>query len=169
MRQDSIMKTSPMDFEQGTALAAPTDDRIRWFETTYRVKLPEDYVAALRVGNGAIPSARVFHQGNRERLIERMLCLLPNPRNDQANGWYDMTVVMSQLDARLIDDENLVGMNVIPFAVLYAGDYMCLDFRASANSPVVALWDHEQSHDFQPVLETVAQSFTAFDKMLTQA
>jgi hypothetical protein len=157
-----------MDFEQGTALAAPADDRIRWFEATYRVKLPDDYVAALKVGNGAIPSRKVFHQGKRERLIERMLCLLPNPKNDQANGWYDLTIVVSQIDARLIDDENLVGMNVIPFAVLFAGDYVCLDFRANANFPLIAVWDHERSDEFQPVLEPIAPSFTAFDNMLTQ-
>ena len=156
-----------MDFEQGTTLALPTDDRIRWFEATYRVKLPDDYVAALKAGNGAIPSRKTFHQGKRERLIERMLCLLPNPKNDQANGWYDLTVVISQLDARLIDDENLVGMNVIPLAVLFAGDYVCLDYRGNPNAPVIAVWDHERSDEFQPVLETVAPSFTEFDNMLT--
>lgn len=156
-----------VNFEQSTALVAPTDDRIRWFETTYRVKLPDDYVAAIKAGNGAVPSRKTFFQGKRERLIERMLCLLPNPKDDHVNGWYDMTVVVSQLDARLIDDENLVGMNVIPFAVLFAGDYVCLDFRANPEAPAIAVWDHERSDEFQPVLETIAPSFTAFDDMLT--
>src|ERR1700722_12614400 len=157
-----------MQFEQGTALVPPTDGRIQWFETTYRVKLPGDYVEALKSGNGAIPSRKAFRQKNRQRMIERMLCLLPNPKNDQVNGWYDLTVVISQLDARLIDDENLVGMNVIPFAVLFAGDYVCLDFRGGPNAPVIAVWEHERSDEFQPILETVAPSFTAFDNMLTQ-
>jgi hypothetical protein len=130
-----------MNFMQGTPLAPPADDRIQWFETTYRVKLPDDYVAALKAGNGAIPSRKTFHQGKRERLVERMLCLLPNPKNDQVNGWYDLTVVMSQLDARLIEDENLVGMNVIPIAVLFGGDYVCLDFRDNPHNPAVAVWD----------------------------
>ena len=91
-----------MDFQQGTAVAAPTDELIGWFETTYRVKLPADYVAALKVGNGAVPIRREFRQGKRERMIERMLCLIPEPHNDQANGWYDLTVVVSQLGSRAI-------------------------------------------------------------------
>ncbi len=155
-----------MDFQQGTALASPTDELIQWFETTYRVKLPSEYVAAIKSGNGAIPNRKEFRQGKRERMIERMLCLIPEPQNDQVNGWYDLTVVLSQLDARLIDDENLVGMNVIPIAVLFAGDFVCLDFRRTSESPVVAVWDHERSRDLHPVLEQVATSFTAFDNML---
>lgn len=155
-----------MDFQQGTTSAPPTDELIQWFETTYRVKLPADYVAALKVGNGAIPSRREFRQGKRERMIERMLCLTPEPQNDQVNGWYDLTVVLSQLDARLIDDENLVGMNVIPIAMLFAGDFLCLDFRHTPESPVVAVWDHEQSRDLHPVMEPVAPSLASFEAML---
>ena len=155
-----------MDFQQGTALAPPTKVLIQWFETTYRLKLPDDYIAALKMGNGAIPCRKEFRQGRRERMIERMLCLIQEPQNDQVNGWYDLTVVVSQLDARLIDDENLVGMNVIPIAVLFAGDFLCLDFRRTPESPVVAVWDHEQSRDLHPILEPVALSFTAFEAML---
>jgi hypothetical protein len=147
-------------------MAVPTDDLIRWFEETYRVKFPGDYIAALKGGNGAVPTRKEFRQGKRERMIERMLCLIPEPQNDQVNGWYDLTVVLSQLDARLIDDENLVGMNVIPIAVLFAGDFVCLDSRRAPQSPAVAVWDHEQSRDLHPHLETVAPSFTAFEAML---
>jgi SMI1-KNR4 cell-wall len=156
-----------MDFQQGTALAPPPDERIRWFEATYRVKLPADYITALKKGNGAIPSRKEFQQGKRERMIERMLCLLPNAQSDQVNGWYDLTVVLTQLDARLIDDENLIGMNVIPIAILFAGDFVCLDYRGTPESPAVAVWDHEQSRDLHPVLEPVAPSFTVFERVLT--
>jgi hypothetical protein len=155
-----------MDFKTGTVLSPPTDDLIRWFEATYRVKLPSDYIAALKVGNGGIPTRNEFRQGRRERLIERMLCLIQAPQNDQIHGWYDMTVVLSQLDSRLIDDEDLVGMNVIPIAALFAGDFLCLDFRRMSDSPIIAVWDHERSRDLRPVLEPVAYSFTAFEGML---
>jgi hypothetical protein len=161
------MEDTRVDFQQGTLLAGPTDDLIRRFEATYRVKFPEDYVAALKRGNGAVPIRREFRQGKRERMIERMLCLIPEPHEDRVNGWYDLTVVLSQLDARLIDDENLVGMNVVPIAVLFAGDFVCLDFRRTPGSPAVAVWDHEQSRDLHPVLELVAPSFTAFENLLT--
>jgi hypothetical protein len=156
-----------MTFEQGTALAPASDDRIRWFEETYRVKLPTDYIYILKNGNGAVPTNKIFVQGRRERVIERMLCLLSNPQDDQTYGWYDLGVVISQIDSRLIDDENLVGTNVVPIAVLFGGDYVCLDYRCDPNAPVVAVWDHERSDEFQPLLEVVAQSFSAFDAMLS--
>lgn len=154
-----------MEFKAGSSLTPPSDQRIEWFEKTYRVTLPPEYVAVLKVGNGAIPETNLFDQGGRERLIERMLCLLETPRTDP-NGWADITVVMTQLDARLVDDEQLVGMNVVPVAALFGGDFLCLDFRADAESPVVAVWDHEQSEEFQPQLETVADSFRQFDGLL---
>lgn len=156
-----------MDFQQGTPLSPPTDELINWFETAYRVKLPADYVDALRNGNGAVPIRREFRQGKRERMIERMLCLIPNPKEEGINGWYDLTVVLTQLDFRLSDNENVVGADVVPIAVLFAGDFVCLDFRHTPESPVVAVWDHEQSRDLHPVLEPVASSFTAFDNLLS--
>ena len=155
-----------MDFEKNTTLPSPSDERITWFECAYRISLPASYLDVLQFGNGGVPTLRIFDQGKRERLIERMLCLLNNPKVDQVNGWYDLSVVVSQLDTRLIDDENLVGMNVIPIAVLFGGDYICLDYRSSPESPSIAVWDHEASEDFLPVLDTVASSFALFESML---
>jgi hypothetical protein len=155
-----------MHFKTGSAVIPPSDQRIEWFEKTYHVKLPPEYVAVLKVGNGAIPEKNLFVQAGRERLIERMLCLLEKPSSDDVNGWADITVVMTQLDCRLIDDEELVGMNVIPIAVLFGGDFLCLDYRADIKTPVVAVWDHEQSEEFQPQLEKVADSFRQFDGLL---
>ena len=155
-----------MEFKAGSSLTPPCDQRIEWFEKTYRVTLPLEYVDVLKVGNGAIPETNLFDQVGRERLIERMLCLLEKPSSDPINGWADITVVMTQLDARLVDDEQLVGMNVIPIAVLFGGDFLCLDYRADIKTPVVAVWDHEQSEEFQPQLATVANSFRQFDGFL---
>jgi hypothetical protein len=87
-----------MTFENGTTLPPPTDDRIRWFETNYRVRLPDDFIDALKAGNAGVPVCKKFQQGTRERMIERMLCLLEKPQTDGVNGWYDLTVVISQLD-----------------------------------------------------------------------
>ncbi|HVV99538.1 MAG TPA: SMI1/KNR4 family protein, partial [Planctomycetaceae bacterium] len=96
--------------------------------------------------------------------IERMLCLLPEPADDP-NGWYDITVILTQVGTRLTDNEDLIGADVIPIAALFAGDLVCLDLRYSFSCPVV-VWDHEQSDDFQPVFETVADSFTEFASLL---
>src|SRR5580765_667620 len=136
-----------MEFEPNTTLPPPTDELIRWFEDEYRVKLPDDYLAALKAGNGAIPVRKVFRNG---RVLERMLCLIPYPENDDVYGWYDLTAVISQLDTRLTNDENLIGMNIIPFGALFAGDFVCLDFRHNTRSPHIAAWDHERSEPFKP-------------------
>lgn len=155
-----------MKFKTGSSLIPPSDQRIEWFEKTYRVTLPPEYVVVLKEGNGAIPEANLFDQASRERLIERMLCLLEKTSSDQANGWADITVVLTQLDARLIDDEQLVGMNVVPIAALFGGDFLCLDFRGDTKAPVVVVWDHERSEEFKPHLEMVANSFPQFDGLL---
>jgi len=158
-----------MEFQPETSLPPPSNERIAWFEETYRVTLPIQYVEVLRVGHGAVPLTKVFDQGGKKRLIERMLCLLENPRTDQQNAWADITVVMTQLDSRLIDNQELVGMNVIPVAALFGGDFLCLDYRADLRSPLIAVWEHEHSDDFRPSLETVATSFSQFQEMLRRS
>lgn len=144
----------------------PSPNRVKWFEQAYRVTLPADYKEFLKSGNGGVPVQNVFCINRKERVLEFFLCLLDNPRDASENGWRDITVVISQLDDRLIDDENLVGMNVIPIAALFGGDFLCLDFRRDANRPVIAVWDHEQSDEFRPHLEFAAESFGEFTAKL---
>ncbi len=138
----------------------------RWFEKAYRVTLPDAFAALLRTANGGVPVASVFDQAGRERLIERFLPLLSNPKDEAVSGWCDITVVVTQLDSRLIDDPDLVGMNVIPIAALFGGDFACLNYRTDRSRPAVAVWDHEQSDEFAPHLEKVADSFDAFLRTL---
>jgi hypothetical protein len=155
-----------VDFDPGTALPPPSEDRIRWFEESYRVKLPSEYLELLRTANGAVPRDRVFSQGHKERSIERFLPLLEAPGDNREMGWYDLTSVLTQLDARLVDREDLVGMNVIPIAALFGGDFVCLDYRGGGAAPTVAVWDHEQSEELAPHLEEVADSFESFLRVL---
>lgn len=155
-----------MEFAPGTALPPPSPERVAWFESTYGVALPPDFLDTLLRANGAVPLTNLFSQGGRERLVERLLCLLDHPKQHPELGWYDITVVMTQVGERLVSDEDLVGMNVIPFAALFAGDLVCLDYREGARQPVVAVWDHELSEEFQPRLERVADSFAEFSRML---
>lgn len=157
-----------MNVKPYTAVSGPSPSRVNWFEKTYRLDLPADYVRFLETGNGGIPIANIFTVNGRERVLESFLCLLENPLTDPVNGWRDITVVLSQLDERLIDDETLIGMNVIPIALLFGGDFVCLDFRQYPTSPVVVIWCHEQSDGFDPHFENIAQSFSAFLTMLNE-
>ncbi len=61
----------------------------------------------------------------------------------------------------MLDDEDLIGYNVIPFA----GDCFCLDCRKNGIAPVV-VWYHEESDDLNPVFATVAESLREFLEML---
>ena len=155
-----------MDIKPGTTLPQPSPERLSWFEQSYRIMLPSDYLDFLHSGNGGVPLQNVFEIEGRERVVEWFLCLLDSPKDDSTNGWRDITVVVSQLDERLIDDEDLVGINVLPIAALFGGDFVCLDYRSTADDPVVAVWDHELSDEFSPHLEFLAESFTEFTTLL---
>lgn len=153
--------------EDSIILPLPDDEVISSFEEYCGVELPEEYKEFLKLNNGAIPQTNTFNYGGREYLIERFLCLLEYPESDETHGWYDLEVVLSQIDTRLTDNENLVGANIIPFAALFAGDFVCLDFRDN-KKPSISVWFHEESDDFKPVTIKVADSFAAFLKMLSE-
>ncbi len=75
-------------------------------------------------------------------------------------GWYDIDVVESQIGERLTDNMDLIGIEILPIAELFSGDYLCLDLRDSKGS--VCVWFHEKSEEFRPVIERVADSFEEF-------
>lgn len=153
--------------KESIVLPLPDNQIISSFEEYCEVELPEDYKEFLKVNNGAIPQANTFNHGGIEYLIERFLCLLESPESDETYGWYDLEVVLSQIDTRLTDNEDLVGAEVIPFAALFSGDFVCLDFRGN-KKPSICIWFHEESDDFKPVTINVAEKFTEFLKMLKE-
>jgi len=133
----------------------------------YHIELPGVYKQFLKTHNGAKPVTNTFRLREREYLVERFLCLLDEPKENAAFGWYDLTSVLTQLDSRLIDDEDPVGMNVIPIAALYAGDFVCLDYR-TGRKPCVVIWFHEESDEFAPVTEKAADDIGEFFDMLEE-
>lgn len=81
-------------------------------------------------------------------------------------GWYDIAVVLSQIDTRLTDNPDLMGDELIPIAELFAGDYICLDYRDSKTEPSICVWAHEESDVFSPTTYWVADNFSEFLEML---
>ncbi|MCU4969347.1 SMI1/KNR4 family protein [Bacillus toyonensis] len=156
-----------MKIKNGSELQSPNDELIESFEEYCEIKLPNDFIDFLKKYNGSIPITNVFLHEKNELLIERFLCLLEDPEDDEENGWYDIEVVLSDIDTRLTDDEDLTGINVIPFAVLFAGDFLCLDFREKEIPPVV-VWYHEESEELNPVTSEVADNFSEFLSMLKE-
>lgn len=60
----------------------------------------------------------------------------------------------------------MIGVEVLPIAELFAGDYVCLDYREDKENPFICVWSHEESGDFEPVTHKVANTFSEFVQML---
>lgn len=63
------------------------------------------------------------------------------------------------------DIEDLIGVEVLPIAELFAGDYACLDFRENKETPTVCVWSHDNSEELAPVTYKAADSFSEFIDM----
>lgn len=149
-----------MKIEVLNSTGKPSDSCVASFEKYCRTKLPEDFLEFTCYGNGGYPKKGSFKHFNNERLIERFLPLMDDPNADSSNGQYDMAVVETQIGERLTSNPDQIGCTLIPFAALFAGDFLCFDYRENMKSPVVVLWDHSRSEEFSPFTEPVANSFS---------
>lgn len=134
-------------------------------EEQWRLILPVDYRMFIKQYNGAIPNTRSFIFFGNKFVINRFLCILRNPQNSDL-GWYDINVVESQIGERLTENEDLIGIEILPIAELYAGDYVCMDFRKDAMNPSICIWYHEKSNEFSPSVCKIADSFSDFLEIL---
>lgn len=156
-----------MKIRTASVLPAPSKRLFRKFDEFYEVVLPEEYKSFLEKNNGAIPITNVFSHGGREYLVERFLCLLEDPNKYEIEGNYEIRVVMAQLDGRIIEDGDSTAWPIVPIAALFAGDFVCLDFRNS-NIPSVAVWFHEESDELSPVTVKIAKNVNQFFDMLKE-
>lgn len=143
----------------------PTNELLLEKEKKWRLIFPMDYKDFIMNYNGGIPNEKTFECNKHIYAITRFLCILKNVHETQ-NGWYDIGVVESQIGERLTDNEDLIGVEVLPIAELFAGDYVCLDYRNNKGIPSICIWSHEESADFDPVTYKVADTFSEFIEML---
>lgn len=145
----------------------PGDDLLDVVERSLRVSFPESYRHFIKEHNGAVPITNMFSMNQQEYIIEKFLCILDDSESDPINGWYDIEVTITQIGDRLTDNEDLVGMNVVPIAALFSGDFICLDFRET-EEPTVVIWFHEESEEFSPVTQKVATNILEFFELLSK-
>ncbi|RAJ03221.1 SMI1-KNR4 cell-wall [Paenibacillus sp. OK060] len=145
----------------------PDNELLEVVERSLRVSFPETYRNFIKGNNGAVPITNKFSYNQREYIIEKFLCILNDSESDPINGWYDIEVIITQIGDRLTDNEDLVGMNVVPIAALFSGDFICLDFRET-EEPTVVIWFHEESEEFSPVTQSVAHNVSEFFEMLNE-
>lgn len=144
----------------------PSDALLDVVEKSLRIFFPESYRQFIKENNGVVPITNVFSHNQHQYNIERFLCILEESELDEINGWYDIEVIIMQIGESLTDNEELIGMNVVPIASLFAGDFVCLDFRIDSINPSVCVWSREESGEFEPVVYKITDSFPEFLKLL---
>lgn len=151
--------------EQAIIFPKPTDALLHEREVAWRVKLPDDYKEFIKNENGLIPSKRYFHFRHNEKVIDRFLAILA-VSGEKAEEAYDIGVVSTQLEGRIVFDEDSVGMKLIPIAALFGGDFLCLNYVEDPKHPSICIWYHEESYELEPAIEFLANNFTDFLAML---
>ena len=151
--------------DQSIIYPLPTDALLQEREVAWKVQLPEDYKKFIKNENGLIPSKRYFHFRHNEKVIDRFLAILA-VSGEKAEEDYDIGVVSTQLEGRIVFDEDSVGMQLIPIAALFGGDFLCLNYAEEAEHPSICIWYHEESYELEPAIEFVANNFTEFLAML---
>ena len=153
------------DEEQAIISPMPTDALLQEREVAWKVRLPDDYKEFIKKENGLIPSKRYFHFGNNEKVIEHFLAILAIS-GEKVEEAYDIGVVSTQLEGRIVFDEDYVGMQLIPIAALFGGDFVCLNYIEDPENPSICIWYHEESYELEPAIEFLANNFTEFLAML---
>lgn len=151
--------------DQSIIYPLPTDALLQEREVAWKVRLPEDYKEFIKNENGLIPSKRYFHFGNNEKVIDRFLAILAIS-GEKPEEVYDIGVVSTQLEGRIVFDEDYVGMQLIPIAALFGGDFVCLNYVKDSENPSICIWYHEESYELEPAIGLVANNFTEFLDML---
>jgi len=151
--------------DQSIIYPLPTDALLQEREVAWRVKLPDDYKEFIKKENGVIPSKRYFDFENNEKVIDRFLAILAISGKKTEED-YDIGVVSTQLEGRIVFDEDNVGMQLIPIAALFGGDFVCLNYVKETENPSICIWYHEESYELEPAIELVANNFTEFLEML---
>lgn len=143
----------------------PNNELLAEKEKKWRLVFPNDYKDFIMKYNGGIPEQKSFECNKHNYVVTRFLCIIKDIK-DNINSWYDISVVESQIGERLTDNEDLIGIEILPIAELFAGDYVCLDYREDKKNPSICVWSHEESGEFAPVTYRVANTFSEFLYML---
>ena len=151
--------------DQSIIYPLPNDALLHEIEVAWKVRLPDDYKEFIKNENGLMPSKRYFHFGDNEKVIDRFLAILAIS-GEKPEEVYDIGVVSTQLEGRIVFDEDYVGMQLIPIAALFGGDFVCLNYVKDSENPSIWIWYHEESYELEPAIELVANNFAEFLDML---
>ena len=124
-----------------------------------KINFDPSYVSHLKSFHGGMPGKRYFvTAAGTDDAVERFLNFLAY-RSGHRLVEYSVECTWSNINDRLTDSQ-------MPFAELFAGDYLCFDFE-TGNPGKVVMWFHELSREGKPHTEFVANSFEEFLDMLS--
>ncbi len=147
-----------LKMEKGSCAEQLKQDVIDETEEMTGIEFHQDYIEFLERCNGGEPREKYFNFNDNIKVVERFLCILENYKTD-ADGYYDVGVVWSQIVDRLND-------YLLPFAVIFGGDFLCFDYEENPENPRVVLWNHDLSNERQPHTDFVADNLNEFLLML---
>ncbi|MBB1424588.1 SMI1/KNR4 family protein [Pseudoalteromonas sp. SG43-7] len=139
-----------------------THDELYSLEMFFNINLPISYREFILEFNGASPEGAIIRINSEERVLERFLIVSEDEKLDSGLMQYEIKVVMAQIEERLTANEDLVGAETLPFAYLFGGDFLCLDFKEDAINPKVVIWDHNESEELSPVFYKAFDNFQKF-------
>lgn len=149
-----------LEFLPGTEAGEFDDQYIKETEDMLRLKFEPDYLAFLEKHNGGVPKKQFFPLDDNVKVVERFLSFVPDYEDNEEFGYYDVAVVWSQISDRLNE-------YLIPFAIIYPGDFLCFDYEGGGEQAKIVLWDHDLSEELKPYTIPVADNFRQFLSMLT--
>ncbi|KNY28312.1 SMI1/KNR4 family protein [Pseudobacteroides cellulosolvens] len=139
----------------------PSKELVDLNEEYLNVKFPSSFREFIMKYNGGVPKTNLFKYNNHVYVIDRFLCMLEKSSSHKY-GEYDINAVCTMLDARLIYDEDLIGYELVPIAVLFAGNFLVLNFHENAEEPTICIWSSEESANLKPKVYEVSKSFEEF-------
>lgn len=152
------MTPPSLGFPPGSSAGPLDPGRVVTVEELVGHRFDQGFLELLTEQNGGPPLSRLLTVDGREKVLERFLCLV-DPQSESREVIYDIGSVWSMLKGRF-------GPTLVPFAVLFPGDFLCFD-HAAPGPPAVVWWKHEAPAG-TPSVPTVpvAPSFAAFVAML---
>jgi hypothetical protein len=130
-----------------------------WASGYDRIRFDPVYLDYLARYHGGSPRKRYFDtEADTRHVVVRFLNFLPSGSGHRLEQ-YNVEATWGLVSDRM-------GLFLMPFAELFAGDLLCFDHEAG-NPPRVVAWFHEQSRPGQwPYTEPVAGSFGEFLHLL---
>lgn len=150
-----------LSFQEGTLVEPFDESELRAFEKWLHasgydsIRFDAVYLEFLERYHGGSPVQRYFRtERGTQHVLARFLNYLPSGSTNPLEQ-YNAESIWSAVSDRM-------GLFLIPFGELFAGDYVCFDHKAKGR-PRIVVWFHEESKPGEePTTEFVADSFEEF-------